>query len=265
MLVSGKVQDKFSHLAKLYAVLFAILFAVLLYVKVPAHKFVSKGPVSTYEFDTRKFSVEALKKNTKYKGKVLINAPLIQQLPELPRGCEVTSLAMMLQYAGVPVGKMDLAAQVKKVPYKHSVNGVVLSGNPHKGFVGDIYGKQAGYGVYVEPIKELAEKYLPNRIVDLTGKSFNAVLGELDDSRPVWVIINAKYKKLPASEFQTWETTNGKIRITFRLHSVLITGYDDQFIYVNDPLSRQTNKRVPINNFKEAWIQMGSQAITFKN
>ena len=44
---------------------------------------------------------------------ILANVPLIQQLRD--RGCEVTSLAMMLQYAGVSVDKMTLANEIKKL------------------------------------------------------------------------------------------------------------------------------------------------------
>ncbi|RUQ24224.1 hypothetical protein ELQ35_21975 [Peribacillus cavernae] len=38
------------------------------------------------------------------------------QYPELPRGCEVTSLAMLLHYYDVKVSKMELADKVKKDP-----------------------------------------------------------------------------------------------------------------------------------------------------
>lgn len=198
--------------------------------------------------------------------KVLLNAPLIKQMPQLPRGCEVTSLAMMLNYAGVKADKMKLAREVKKdtTPYQKK-NGKIYFGNPYNGFVGDMYTfKKPGFGVYHGPIAQLANKYLPNRIINLTGKSFESIYPYLDKGTPVWVITNTRFNTLPASYFQTWETPTGKVRITYKEHSVLITGYDNQYIYFNDPLSGTKNRKVAINSFKNGWIQMGKQAITYR-
>jgi uncharacterized protein YvpB len=197
---------------------------------------------------------------------VLIDAPVMSQLPELPRGCEVTSLAMLLNDAGVSVDKMTLAKEVKKdpTPYQRR-NGKIFFGHPNEGFVGDMYTKEnPGLGVYHKPIKELAEKYLPNQIVDLTGQSFEEIYPYLLNGSPVWVITNTTYRELPPNEFVEWETPKGPIKITYREHSVLITGFDEQFIYFNDPLTGTKNKKAPKQEFIEAWEQMGMQAITIK-
>ena len=186
-------------------------------------------------------------------------------MPELPRGCEVTSLAMLLQHAGVEVDKMTLAKEIKKEPSAYQVkNGVVHFGHPNDGFVGDMYSFQnPGLGVYHKPIKELAEQYLPGNIIDLTGANFQELTIHLSDERPVWVIINTTYKKLPTNYFQTWQTPSGPVDITYKEHSVLLTGYDKDYIYFNDPLTGEKNKKAPLKDFEESWVQMGSQAITY--
>ncbi len=157
--------------------------------------------------------------------KIIINGvPHIQQMPELARGCEVTSLAMLLQYAGVSIDKMTLAKQIKKVPFRDQ-NGV--RGNPNDGFVGDMYSfSKSGYGVYHSPIAELAKQYLPSRIVDLTGQSIDAVYNMVKTGSPVWVITNSRFAPLAESEFANWNTNSGKVQITYREHSVVIVGYD---------------------------------------
>ncbi|MGM0805743.1 MAG: C39 family peptidase [Bacillota bacterium] len=218
----------------------------------------------TNEEQTVKSNALVLKSETKSKVNVP-DVPLILQKPELDRGCEVTALAMLLQHAGVEVDKMELAKNIKKdpTPYKNE-NGTYYYGNPNDGFVGDIYTfDKMGYGVYHEPVAELAEKYLPGKIQDLSGTSFeDAVLKPLSDGKPVWIITNATFNKLSESEFRTWNTPSGQVQITWNEHSVVVTGYDDRFVYFNDPLGTAT--KAERKGFEEAWVQMGSQAITYK-
>lgn len=202
--------------------------------------------------------------NHELQESVLLEVPFIKQYPELPRGCEVTSLAMLLQYAGIDVDKMTLAREVTKdpTPYKRE-NGKVFFGNPSDGFVGDMYSlDNPGLGVYHGPIFDLMEVYLPNQSVDLTGRSFEDIYYFLSQDLPIWVIINGPMKRLGDGHFQYWETPSGTIEITYRMHSVVITGYDEKYIYVNDPLYHKPNRRVNKEDFIEGWIQMGSQAIT---
>ncbi len=205
--------------------------------------------------------------NHPIKDSVLLDVPIIKQLPELPRGCEVTSLAMLLQHAGKDADKLTLARQIKKNPAKmKKINGQIYYGDPNDGFIGDMYStNQPGLGVYHTPIKELAERYMPNKIIDFTNSDFNQIKKHLSSKRPVWVIINTAYRKLEPSYFHTWITPNGTISITYKEHSVLVTGYDQNYIYFNDPLTGIKNKKAPSADFEEAWVQMGKQAITYKN
>lgn len=199
------------------------------------------------------------------KESILLDAPVIWQMPELPRGCEVTSLAMLLQYRGIKVDKLTLAGEVRKNPAEYKLaNGRIYFGDPNEGFVGNMYTyTEPGLGVYHEPIAELAEKYLPGLVKDLTGTDFQELKTHLSDGRPVWVITNTEYKRIDESLFQTWYTPNGEVRVTVKEHSVLLTGYDKEYVYFNDPLTNVKNKKAPLHDFEDAWVQMGRQAITY--
>lgn len=214
-----------------------------------------------------KENIEKLSSEKTIKESVLLEATAINQLPELPRGCEVTALAMLLQYAGVDVDKMTLAEEVTKNTTAYEVvNGTIYYGNPNDGFVGDMYSLEGpGLGVYHKPIAELAEKYLPGAIVDFSGSDFDSVKEQLSDGRPVWVITTSKFKELSGDNFRTWVTPSGTIDVTYSEHSVLITGYDKDYVYFNDPLTGEQNKKAPIDDFIASWVQMGSQAITYSN
>ncbi|MCF6136272.1 C39 family peptidase [Pseudalkalibacillus berkeleyi] len=209
---------------------------------------------------------QAQKANQQVNKQVMLNVPLVKQLPELPRGCEVTSLSMLLQYAGVKVNKMTLAKEVAKdsTPYKEK-DGNIYFGNPNHGFVGNMYDKRKpGYGVYDQPIAELGEKYLPKRIINLTGSDFNEVIAHLQNKKPVWVINNTSFNHLPPQHWEEWHTPQGKMKITYKEHSVLITGFDETYVYFNDPLLGVKNHKIPKEQFQKGWEQMGRHAITFK-
>jgi uncharacterized protein YvpB len=230
---------------------------------------------SSFFPDTSHTTVEATEvaatplaaKEEKIAEKIFIEAPHIKQLPELHRGCEVTALAMLLGHANVHVDKMELASKIKKdaTPYEKK-DGKTYFGNPHKGFVGNIYTfSEPGYGVYHGPIAELANTYLPGLITNLTGKDFNEVIKSLSSGKPVWVITNTTFAPLEGSTFETFHTPDGEISITMKEHSVLVTGYDAEYIYFNNPLTDEKYSKAPRDSFIAAWKQMGSQAITYKD
>ncbi|QHS23088.1 C39 family peptidase [Virgibacillus sp. MSP4-1] len=271
-----KSFPSFKKTAAAYSHLFFITALVLVMVTISEHKQTwSSGPepsrqgsdkvnavaVSAHE----EISLSPIVEEVEIRSSMNIKAPHVLQLPELPRGCEVTSLTMLLQYYGMDANKMTLAKEITRDPSRYKEeNGKIHFGNPHIGFVGNMYTfNEPGYGVYNEPLADLAEKYVgKERVLNLSGESFYSVIKALNQKQPVVVIINAKYKKLPASAFETWYTSKGPIKITMNEHSVLVTGYDEDYIYFNDPLDK--TRKAPFDDFVEAWEQMGNQAITIK-
>ncbi|MDR1067356.1 MAG: C39 family peptidase [Clostridiales bacterium] len=188
--------------------------------------------------------------------------PLIAQRPELPRGCEMTSLAALINYNGERADKMKLAEAVAKddAPLMFK-RGKLTWGDPNVGFVGDMYDmSKNGYGVHHKPVYDILLEYFPRRALDLTGCLFEDALEFVADGCPVWVITNAAYDRVPMTEFSCWSSPSGEIRTTFREHSVVITGYDLENVYFNDPL--EAAESAPFEEFRAAWEQMGRQALT---
>lgn len=198
---------------------------------------------------------------------IKLDVPVILQYPELPRGCEVTSLAMIMNYSGQKISKVELAEKIQKetTPYSRTGNRIYC-GNPYKGFVGSIYNmSQFGYGVYHEPIAELARQYFGERVIDLTGVNFEEVEYFLKKGYPVWIITNSTFSPLDDSMFEIWHTSTGIVKITYKLHSVVITGTDDNNVYINDPFTSSKNNAHSKQQFIKAWEQMGNQAVIIIN
>lgn len=202
--------------------------------------------------------------NVEYKDSILLEVPCIRQLPELSKGCEVTSAAMMLNYAGYDVDKITLAHEIDKDDTNYYVkNGIAYYGDPSKGFIGDMFTNKRGYGADHVPIYKLLKNYIDTTI-DITNSDFDSIYYYLNINSPVWVITNTDLKKLNENEFYTWQTPENKtIRATNKEHAVLIVGYDQDYIYINDPLYSEVKRKVKKQDFIEAWEQMGRQAVTY--
>lgn len=206
-----------------------------------------------------------IKIQQRFKDKKLINVPLVRQNPELKYGCEVTSLAMMLKYAGADTNKMKLFREIKKDPdpLKRSSRGDILSwGNPAEGFVGDMTGRHAGYAVFDKPMVDLINRYLPGRAVNLTGKNFDEVLTHVSKGYPVVIWTTGDYR-MP-DRWESWTHGNEVIKTPLDLHAVVLVGYADNSVYLNDPLSGRKQVSVNKQRFIRTWKAMQSRAVSYK-
>lgn len=197
---------------------------------------------------------------------VLLSVPAQNQLPSLPNGCEVTSLAMLLSAVGQNVDKLTLAQQQPidptPVTFRNAsdgdLNDITRWGNPSVGFVGNVSG--LGYGIYHGPLLRLLARYTPGRALDLTGVPEAALQRQLAAGMPVvaWVTVGFA----PTSDWTVWQSPTGPVRATRNEHAVLIVGYDARHVYVNNPLTGE--RAVPIDRarFDATWAQLGQQAVS---
>ncbi|WP_316568351.1 C39 family peptidase [Neobacillus sp. YIM B06451] len=196
--------------------------------------------------------------------KVMLDVPLIKQNPELKYGCEVTSLAMVLNYAGVTVDKMELYRAVKKEydPLTRPGGDIKRWGDPARGFVGDMTGKAPGYAVFDKPIVDLMDQYLPGRAVNLTDKEFSDVLRHIAAGYPAVIWTTGDFR-LP-DRWESWLHGKQTIRTPLDLHAVVLVGFDSDKVYVNDPLSGKKQHGVDKEQFIHSWKALKKRAVSYK-
>ena len=196
---------------------------------------------------------------------VMLDAPAIRQYPELPSGCELTSLTMLIQFFGINKNKMELVPELTKdpTPLKRNADGsIAYWGNPNTGFVGDITGASKGFGIYHTALNELLKKYIPTA-KDFTRQPFEKLEDQLRNGIPsvVWTTINYQVP----DKWVVWDTPVGPIQTTFMEHAVLLVGFDEQNVYVNDPYNGKSKVKIDKAQFLQTWEAMGSQALSYTN
>ena len=182
---------------------------------------------------------------------VILNVPYISQYPDLPLGCEATSLAQLLQFKGVNVSKTTIAKEMKKSPNK----------NPSLGFVGSPYKNEPGIfqAIYPEALVSTAKKYRPNS-EDITGASVKTIEKELRNGNPsvVWMSLN-----LATPQMGYWyPNTKDQIWVNKNLHVMTVTGVDDDNFYITDPAKGKYS--VSKTKFESIYNKVGKKALVVR-
>ena len=186
---------------------------------------------------------------------VRLNVSCIMQMPELPAGCEATSLTIVLNYLGFDADKCDVAGYLTCVP--------VSSGSMYEAFVGSPF-YDSGYGCYAPPLVECARKYaLANdysyNVTNVSYSSFDTLLSYVNNGNPI--IIWATEQVMEPEVAYTWEY-NGTTQEWLRpQHCLVLTGFDkaNNLVYVADPM--MGNVSYPLDVFELRYTQMYSQAV----
>ncbi|CAG7622381.1 C39 family peptidase [Paenibacillus allorhizosphaerae] len=265
------IQVAFGYLLIAGLLFASTVFGVLLYGKITGREWFRENEMVAYaENNEASATVDAVTSSARVAQapalkelpkKAMLEAPLVFQKPELPSGCELTSLTMLLQYYGVNKSKMELLPEMKRdsTPIRYNKDGTIAYwGNPNIGFVGEITGSAKGFGIYHAALFDLLKEYVPSA-VDLTREPFSKLERQVSEGFPVvaWTTIDYQVPE----KWMTWDTDLGPIQTTFMEHAVLIVGYDEQSVYVNDPLTGK--RKIEKSRFIATWEAMGRQALSY--
>lgn len=198
----------------------------------------------------------------------IVNLPVknIMQNPELPNGCEITSLAIVLNYLGYSVDKCILSDDyLPKVDFR-DVNNKRVCGDPDQVYCGNPRYKSGGYYCFAQPLVIAGNKYLTEvgskyRVTDITGSNEKQIISHLNEGRPVVAFTTLSMGDPITYEPSKWiMNDNGDVHIPYiNLHCIVLYGYDDQFIYIADPLKGKIQcKRT---SFFDSYYKMGSRAV----
>lgn len=190
-----------------------------------------------------------------------IDAVQILQKPELPSGCEVTSLTMLLNYIGFDVDKLIVADEyLPKGEYRKSDYNKVFVGNPRSIFA---------YGCTAEVIEKTAENFLSDndtknkwQVKNITGCGIETLYSAIDNGCPavVWASIDMQ-EIIPNHTVWTDAETDNEVSWVGNEHCLLLTGYDrnKRLVYVNDPLHGSMS--YDMKTFESRFIEMNSNAV----
>ena len=203
---------------------------------------------------------------------IQLDVPQILQKPELPNGCEITSLCQVLRFLGCPADKCDLADNY--LPRSEFWYGTdpdrFYMGDPHR--EDDATDPRTGYYCFAGPIVEAANRYLrgqysaeepPYIAVDLTGADEPQLIRQLEEGRPFIFWASLHFEDIQYDKCGQYQLPDGRYhRVFHQLHCMVCKGADDSFFYIADPLDY--NERVPREQFMKIYRQLGSRAVVLK-
>ena len=149
----------------------------------------------------------------------LISVAAYQQQYSL--SCEFASLYIVTSYWGNPLSE------------DHALADTSWSANPHHGFRGDItgmWGSTTDYGIYAEPLAELARAHGYRADVSY-GADANTMTTYLDQGIPVIVWASVLYEP----GWYEYDENGNAFKIVPFTHVFVVNGYDEGGVNIADP------------------------------
>lgn len=197
----------------------------------------------------------------------LIDVPYINQKENYPSGCESVSTVMALWYLGIDISPetfIDHYMNMGAAPYEE--NGKLYATNPWEKFVGSPYNSN-GYGCYAPVIVKALQSFLDldkYNVQELHDISIEELCKQYIQN-DIPVILWASIDMQPLKETYTWYDKETKKTLTWKspMHCLLLTGYDQDYYYFNDPM-RQKNMSYKKADVEKVYKDLYSQAVVIE-
>ena len=215
-----------------------------------------------FYFQTKENYGNFRKENTNQK-----EVPLIIQNPDYPNGCESASSVMFLNYLGIDITLKDFINNNLEKENVYENDGNRYGPDPAKSYAGDPASPNRGWGAF-EPViskaiaKVIENSHLKNELLLIPSETNKYPLYFLAASEYpsiIWVTID--YQE--ANDIYNWFSYDKKFTYTYpkNSHTVLLTGMDENYYYINDPLKEEKNIPIPKEQLESSFDSMGRQYI----
>lgn len=213
-------------------------------------------------------------KNNAYtfeKSYFISNVPFLDQnVLGYPTGCEAVSATMVAQFYGYDVLSEDVINNTPTdergiwkdyVVKEDKQEEVIYGGNPFEVFVGHPSKdyNEGSYGCYAQPIIE-SLKILNIKCKNISGCSYDELLNYIKEGIPVVVWGTYNGRDIIFKEEWTFPDNSGSYVNLKGEHCMVLIGYDDDKVYLNDPIAGKNSIQSKEQFFKN-WDILYRQAI----
>ncbi len=196
---------------------------------------------------------------------VYIDMENVLQLPELPVGCEITALTILLRYCGFDADKTDLARNyLPKGSHYRTEDGKNYKDSFFDYFIGDPFSR--GYGCFSNAIEKAANAYIADHgggftVKNISGSHPDVLYDYLAAGTPV--LCWATDGMIEPEYYETWYDYDTGEQLDWYLneHCFVLAGFNmsSDLVTLNDPMKGIIDYN--INRFETRYEQMYRQAI----
>lgn len=200
------------------------------------------------------------------KNSVYIDMENILQNPELPVGCEITALTILLRFYGFDAEKTDMAKNYLPTSWGNAryEDGRTYKDSFYTYFIGDPFSR--GYGCFSGAIVTAAEKYIADNgggydVINISGCGPDTMYEYLIAGTPV--LCWATDGMIEPEYYETWydNLTGEQLDWYLNEHCFVLAGFDikNNTVTLNDPMKGIIDYN--IDKFEVRFKQMNRQAV----